>query len=313
MNEISEDNKACCPFCGFSRAGYNPPEGALQPEDFFENRYYVGRAYKNDPAGTSYIVLDTVMGRKSVLRLMSDGSKGSSAHRQKAEAGFRLYERREKFLSAYKKIAATEVSALPVIYTCNTTASTAYAVCEFISDITLPMFLEQTGGKTFEGAKKYLLSVIVALKLLHDNGIVHGQLTPDCIRKTDKTFVLCDIGAVSSSEKELLPEADIKAFLLIFISTMYGSPFMADASIINKGFLSKNELELPEEAIKYIFDVFNGGGDTEISAGKILEVFYHSSSIAVLRPKTVPAVSNQLLETVQKSGVPVTQLITSLV
>lgn len=314
MNEIPEESKNCCPYCGFCRADYQVNDGMLQPETIFENRYYIGRAYKTDPAGTSYTVFDTVMGRKAVLRRMSGGSEGASSSVQGVEPNFKLYERREKFLAAYRKLAAIEVSSLPLVYTCQTNNNTAYAVSEYISDITLPMFSEQTGGKTFEGAKKYLLSIIVALKLLHDNGIVHGQLTPECIRKTDKTLVLCDIGAVNSSEEDKIPSPaeDIKAFLLIFISMMYGSPVMADAGIINKSFLSKNELELPDDVIKYIFNVFNNSENTEITANKVLELFYHSSDIAVLRPRTVPSVPEYLIDTAQEAGVTVTQLLTSL-
>lgn len=315
MNEIPEESKECCPYCGFSRSGYTAGEKMLQPESVFENRYYIGRAYKSDPAGTSYIVLDMIMSRKAVLRRMTGGGEGVAAPEQGVEPNFKLYERREKFLSAYKKLASIDVSSLPVIYTCKSSGATAYAVAEYISEVTLPVFSEQTGGKTFEGAKKHLLPILVALKLLHDNGIVHGQLTPESIRKTDKTFVLCDIAAVNSADdgKNCTAEDDIKAFLLIFISMMYGSPVMAEKSIINDEFRSANELELPDEVMNYIYDVFNNGENTVISADKALEILYHSTDIAVLRPKAVPMVPQYLLDTANQAGVQVTQLLTSLV
>ncbi len=315
MNEIPEESKECCPYCGFSRSGYTAAEKMLQPESVFENRYYIGKAYRTDPAGTSYIALDTIMMRKIVIRRMSGGGEGETPSAQGVEPNFKLYERREKFLSSYKKAAAIDVSSLPVIYTCQASGATAYAASEYISEMTLPVFLEQTGGKTFEGAKKHLLPILVALKLLHDNGVVHGQLTPDCIRKTDKTFVLCDIAAVGSPEEEntCSPADDIKAFLLIFVSMMYGSPIMAKAEIINDEFRRKNELELPDEVMEYVYNVFNKTDDTEISADKILDVFYHSKDIAVLRPKAVPTVPQYLLDTAKDSGVTVSQLLTSLV
>lgn len=315
LNEIPEENKDQCPYCGFIRSSYLPDEGTLQPETWFENRYYIGKAYRTDAGGASYVVYDRMMGRKAVLRQLNAGNAGYGDGLAGVEPNFRLYERRERFLHTYRKLAGLEISSLPLVYTCKAQDRGAYAVSEYISETTLEAYIAQSGGKTFEGACHLMLPVIVALKLMHDRGICHGALEPRCIRKTDKTLVLCDAdGTVPPAGAENDPvKADIRAFLQIFVAMMYGSPQMAEPDMFTAEYSRQNELKLPDDVMHYLYDVFNHTPDIAVTADRVLEVFYHSGDVAVLPPRPVHTVPACFAEAAEQAGVTLSQVLTSLV
>ncbi len=302
MTEIPEQAKECCPYCTGSRSSYKSPEGMIEPESLFCGRYYMGRAYRSDSSGVSYIGYDTVMNRRvSVRQLVNFGDES-----------YRKYEHKEKFLYTYKTLARIDISSLPAVYTCNIRDNIVYAVSEYTGGRPLGAYISDTGNKSYEAAKSLLLPVIVALKLMHEKNICHGNVKLVNIRKTDKTTVLCEASGIGGASGEKTFADDIRDFLRCFVSVLAGSPVMADEQTIND-ILLNNGAELPDEALECIRLAFEDN-KTSVSADVILRAVYKCRDIAVGRkndePKAPPA---ELIKLAETSGVEIKSLTTSLV
>lgn len=302
MTEIPEETKECCPCCGAARSNYKPPEGLLRPESLLCGRYYIGRASRSDSSGVTYLAYDTVMSRRVSLRQLTDFGSDS----------YRKYDHKERFLYTYRTLAQIDVSSLPVVYTCNVQGEVVYAVSEYISEHTLGAYISDTGRKSYEAAKNLMLPIIVALKLMHEKGICHGNVRLVNIRRTDKTLVLCDAAGTAGASGEKSFSDDIRDFLRCFVSVLGGYPVMADEQTVNE-LLLKNEPGLPDEALECIRLAFENE-KTNITADIILRAVYKCTDIALGRKseeKKEPP--KELLELASRSGVAVTRLITSLV
>ena len=313
MNEIPEESKECCPFCGFVRSSYQPGDGLLAPEACMDQRYIIGRALRTDDSGTSYLAWDTVMDRRVIFRQLAVSAAQKPA--AQTEFDFKRYERRERFVITYQRLALLDVSSLPSVYTCRAQGEDAYAVWEYVSGMTLADFLLQAGPQPFETVKSQLLPIIVALKLMHDQHIFHGNLDAGCIYLTDKTLLLCDVtGIAGIASEEKAEKADALAFVRILVAMLFGKPSVEELP-------SGAELEqlirsrgVPEETTSYLCGVLKNDVAAAVTADQLLERVYQcSGGIAVGKPRTVPLPPQYLLDMAQAAGVTVTQLVTSLV
>ena len=324
MKELPEQYNECCPYCGYARRSYNCPKAWLKPGSYLNNRYYIGRAVGSDLCGLSYNAFDVVMKRRVVIRqLLLQNMIPADAAQIFDDSIFYNDPQAERFFYTYRQLADIEVSSLPKIYTYNRCGSVIYAVTKQVPELTLSTYIRNAGAKNFEGAKKLLLPLIIALKLMHDKGIFHGCLNMASVRKTDSGLILFDIPGASCIEESAAfnpAEAgtnpfvsDLKNFLLIFISVLYGVDKNVDPQIINRDMLSRSEPAMPEDVKAYIYSAFNGGNEMELTARGILDVIFKCGEIAVGQKKQVPNNPPQyLLESARESGVCVTKLITSL-
>ena len=78
---------------------------------------------------------------------------------------------------------------------------TAYFVMEYIEGTSFDLYLKQKGGKiSFQEAAKILVPIMDALEVVHSNGLVHRDVTPDNIYITNNGVVkLLDFGAARYS------------------------------------------------------------------------------------------------------------------
>lgn len=296
MQRIPQGTEECCPFCGFRKSSYAPDEGLLAPDTLFESRYHVGAAYLTDGTFTSYAAFDKIMKRRVVLRVFNGG-----------EPGYEHFKSRGRFLDTYKKLAEMGMVSFPVVYTCKSCEEGAYAVCEYVSDITLSHEISELGRLDFEGAKSLLLPVIVTLKLMHDERFVHGCVCAEAVRKKDKTMVLCD---ASGSAGNKFAADDVREFLRMFVAVMYGSAVPVPTEFIAGAFSARNELSLPQEALDCIAAAFESG--REITADIVLRRLYHCGDIALGIKKEPVRPPESIISYAVSEGVKVKGLLTSL-
>ena len=142
-----------------------------------------------------------------------------------------------------------------------------------------------------------LLPVLVALKLMHDRKICHGNVSLESIYRTEKNTVLCDaVGGTDST-------ADIRAFLMVFLSMLCGKTMNGAG-----GF---GGLTLPEEVQTCMQSAFCS--DSHTTADEILDTLYHCGEVAIAQPaNSIPAPPPFLLSLAEECGVKVTTLLTSL-
>ncbi len=295
----------------------------LKPGSYLNNRYYIGAAVEFDPYGVSYNAFDAVMKRRVVIRqLLLQNMVPTDPSKIFDDSVFYDSVQADRFFYTYRQLADMKVSSLPKIYTYSRYGNVIYAVTKQVPDLTLSAYIHNAGAKTFEGAKKLLLPLIIAIKLLHDRRIPHGQLNMTSIRKTDNGLILFDIPGAYNAEGTVAFDtagaadpfvSDLKNFLLIFISVLYGADKNVDPSIINRDMLSRSEPVLPDDVKNYIYSVFNSGNEVELTARRILDVIFKCGEIAVGQKQQIANTPPQyLLDSARDHGVSITKLITSL-
>ena len=307
MNEISEENKESCPFCGFSRSSYRAGDGLLLPESIFDERYYIGRAYNGDRYGISYLVYDTVMKRKAVLRqLFSSGAPWEGD----GEGDFSRHRLCQTFVESYQRLAGLKLSSLPKVYTCRPYEKWAYAVTGYVSSETLADKIAAGGAMDYEEAKSLMLPVLTALAVLHGHGLAHGSLTPRTIFMSERTPVVCDISGVALDRRT---EAyDIRHFLQIFLSVMCGSPEMIHMKSMPQSFFENNALGLPDDVLNVMSGIMQGT-DPHPDACAVLRVIYGTDRLAPQPPPPSPKPPpRELVDLAAQKSVAVTRLITSI-
>ena len=305
MRSIPHDTEMHCPYCGFNGKSYQAQEGLLKPATLFENRYHVGAAYlrekiftsgSSDTTFASYSAYDTIMRRRVVLRVFREKS-----------TGFEHYTRCGRFTDTFKRLALLGIASYPAVYTCKTFDGGAYAVCEYVSDTTFTHEIAQRGRTGFEEAKALLLPVIVTLKLMHDERLIHGCVCADAVRRRGKDITLCD---ASTAACEKTAADDVRDFLRLLVAVMYGSISPVPREFITGTFLARNENKLPDDALQCIRSAFDGG--MEVTSEEVLRSVYRCGSIELGMKKKVPSTPGWLIKYARVEGVKIKGLITSL-
>lgn len=187
MGCMSQKNgEQVCSVCGFDAATYAEP-GALPLRTLLAGRYLVGKATATGGEGFTYLGFDTVT--EAVVRIseyfpaglcsrQADGSVSINP-----EANYVYNEGIMHFIELNKKLGAlSDVSALYRMIDIFEINQTAYAISEFAPGITLKEFLIRNGGLlTWDQVRPLFLPLISALRTLHQNGIIHGGISPETL------------------------------------------------------------------------------------------------------------------------------------
>lgn len=264
----------------------------LSSNSVIDRRYVIRDTFNPDKNGVTYQVYDTVMGRPAKLRRLfslSDIHDPLSAYRQ--------YERRSRFLNTYRKLSELAVSSLPTVYTFRLEGMGAYAVYADVSAVTLSEYIACGGNRSYEEAKGLLMPVAVALKMLHDGGVCHGNVSAASVRMQGKTAVLCD-----ATGDALSAEEDMKQLLMVMLLVMYGQEFH-DVS-------QTGALPLPEELKKCLEKAFSE--ETHLTDDELLLTVFQCREIALGAAKAEMPPPKDILDLAQAYGTPVARLITSL-
>ena len=175
-------------------------------------RYAVRNVIRSDEYGEVCKAYDTVMLRTvRMTRLIAEDAP------QEVGRAYELYRRREQFLQAYRTLSSLRSSSLPLIYTIQQEGMGAFAVYENVCAPSLGEMLRTEKRVSFETAKERLLPVTAALKLMHDKGVSHGNVSKDSIVMTNTTAVLSDAVGIDADAAQ-----DIRALLSLMFRMMTG-------------------------------------------------------------------------------------------
>ena len=192
-----------CPHCGYEND--TPPKEAyhMVPGIMLNDRYIVGRVLGFGGFGVTYIGFDTVLERKVAIK---EYLPGEFATRIPGSTQVITYagERTEqfqsgltKFLDEAKMLAKVQVAnGVVQIFNSFMENETAYIVMEYLEGQTLSALLKEKEKLSVEEAKEILHPIILALKEIHELGIIHRDIAPDNIfLTTDGRVKLLDFGA----------------------------------------------------------------------------------------------------------------------
>ena len=192
-----------CPFCG-KDLNVELPSHHLKPGTILDNKIYVGAALGEGGFGITYIGRDLNLDIKvAVKEYYPNGYANrsntispnltSSISSEKQEL---FYKGRERFLQEARTLAKfAKEPGIVEVRSFFEENNTAYIVMEFLEGKDLKEFLKEKGTLTPEHTLRLLMPVIQALKKIHEQGLIHRDISPDNIRITDDGVKLLDFGA----------------------------------------------------------------------------------------------------------------------
>ncbi len=203
-NCFQEDyNGKKCLYCGYVDESEHM-YGALLPGIQLKSRYKIGRVLGAGGFGITYLAYDTQtklrcavkeyyplefsVRRKDEIRVMA-----LSVSKQKTyQHGIQKFVEEAEHLYFLKNIP--NIVDVRDFFREN---GTAYIVMDFLDGLTLEQELERVGGKIpYQKATDILLSAIQTLACVHQNGLIHRDISPENIFLTKKgKVVLIDFGA----------------------------------------------------------------------------------------------------------------------
>ena len=184
MNDTGKEQ--VCSICGFEKNTYNEPT-ALALRTVLAGRYVVGKVINTTGESINYLGFDTVT--ESVVKIAEYFPFGICTREKDGkiainkESSFVFNEGIIQFIELNKKLGTlSNISALYRIIDIFEVNKTAYTVSEYQPGISLKEFLIRNGGVlNWEQASPLFLPLITAFSQLHQNGIIHGGISPETL------------------------------------------------------------------------------------------------------------------------------------
>jgi len=211
MKEIEED-VIQCPYCGFSDEDYKLTGYSLPLNSILHERYVVGKVIGEGGFGITYIGFDNVLTVPvaikeyypygSVSRNTAAGETEVTVYAN-SRFGVDFTEGMQRILGEAQ--TAAKFRKLPGIVSVLDyfqENGTAYIIMEYIDGITLDKYSKENKLSPNELIAK-LTPVFVALSKLHEQGIIHRDISPDNIMvNSSGEMVLLDFGAARMFSNE---------------------------------------------------------------------------------------------------------------
>ena len=205
--ELIDDDVKTCPYCGYVEG--TPSEEAIHmdPGSVVAGRYTIGKALGYGGFGVTYIGWDSNLERRVAIKeyLPSDFSTRmpgrteisvfNGVKKNQFDAGLNRFFDEAKKLSKFQN-----EDGIVKIFDCIEENETAYIIMEFLDGETLADRLERDGMIEESEAISLLFPVMKSLDIIHKEGIIHRDISPDNVFLTkDGKVRLIDFGAAKSA------------------------------------------------------------------------------------------------------------------
>lgn len=176
--------QVCCA-CGYDRANKNDVD-KLPVYFLLADRYSVGAVLAVNVECITYMGYDLLENKAVNIReyFPADASDRNSNKTVMIKSGkeFVFNEGLMNFMEINNKLIASELPSLFDTYAVFEENGTVYSISAPIAGITLKSFLERNGGSLkWEQARPLFLPLIDTVKGLHEEGIIHGGISPESI------------------------------------------------------------------------------------------------------------------------------------
>ena len=192
-----------CTVCG-KRKAVTVPAHHLLPGTILNGKFYVGAALGEGGFGITYIGRDIKLDMKVAIKefypngYVNRSNNISSQVNDSVTEGRRdFFEKgRERFLKEAQILA--KFSGEPGVVDVRDffeENNTAYIVMEFLDGTDLKTYLKKNGTLTPEHTVELLMPVMNSLKKVHEQGLIHRDISPDNIMIVGDKVKLLDFGA----------------------------------------------------------------------------------------------------------------------
>ena len=195
-----------CPHCGFDERNYQIAPYVLPPFTVLNVKYFIGKMLGAGGFGITYIAMDMALERiVAIKEYFVQGSMYRSNTQSinvtvsnNSLSQEKIYSiNREKFEAEAKTLAKLEhLPGIVRVYDYFNENGTSYMALEFLSGVTLQKYVKQKGGRLqIEEVLEKLEPVMRSLELLHENKILHRDISPDNIMVSEEgKLTLFDFG-----------------------------------------------------------------------------------------------------------------------
>ena len=206
MNEWGHPDQPC-PVCGFVQKKYEKPPRWLPLKHVLNGKYMIGKVIGEGGFGITYIGWDLNLQVRVAIKeyfpvgLATRETGKGNGHTITALPGVRQENYRqglEKFMTEAKNLSKFyNLKGIVAVKDFFFENDTAYMVMEYVDGITLGKYLKDHGGQLGEQEVLQLFHpVMESLKIVHQSGIIHRDISPDNIMMTkDGQMKLIDFGA----------------------------------------------------------------------------------------------------------------------
>ena len=208
MTPVSENES--CPVCGLTAGTYIPSPHHLPPGTVLMERYLVGRVLGEGGFGITYIGCDLRLELKVAIKEyypVDRATRNASASLEVTNfigPSAKSFERgKHKFLSEAQVMARLDKQNVIVsvrdFFEVN---NTAYIVMEYIEGITFHELVEKKGGRIPpEELFPMIEPLFHALSIIHENGLIHRDISPDNLMLENGRIRLLDFGCAREAAR----------------------------------------------------------------------------------------------------------------
>ena len=199
-----------CAVCGLTAGTYIPSPHHLPPGTILMNRYLVGRVLGEGGFGITYIGCDLRLELKVAIKEyypVDRATRNASASLEVTNfigPSAKSFERgKQKFLGEAQVMARMDKQQVIVsvrdFFEIN---NTAYIVMEYIEGITFRELVEKKGGKISEEELFPMIEPLFhALSMMHENGLIHRDISPDNLMLENGEIRLLDFGCAREASR----------------------------------------------------------------------------------------------------------------
>lgn len=201
---INKGNAAVCPECGWREGRLPASNQHLPPGTLLSDRYCIGKVLGQGGFGITYLGMDTYLDLKLAIKeyfprelvIRETGRSQVSIHSDTFQEQYNYAL--EKFLLEARTLARFEghpnIISVRDFFKAN---GTAYLAMPYLSGMTLKEYLElKDMALSFAEVLGILMPVLDALRVIHGEGVLHRDISPDNIFITSKgRVILIDFGA----------------------------------------------------------------------------------------------------------------------
>lgn len=199
-----------CSVCGLTSGTYIPSPHHLPPGTVLMNRYLVGRVLGEGGFGITYIGCDLRLELKVAIKEyypVDRATRNASASLEVTNfigPSAKSFERgKQKFLGEAQVMARLDKQQVIVsvrdFFEIN---NTAYIVMEYIEGITFRELVEKKGGKIpAEELFPMVEPLFHALSIIHENGLIHRDISPDNLMLENGKIRLLDFGCAREASR----------------------------------------------------------------------------------------------------------------
>jgi len=194
-----------CPHCGYDNSKEAVPEYQLPLHTILGGKYMLGKVLGEGGFGITYIAYDLNMNIVMAVKeyypnglVTRSTTESMTIRTYGGEPGEYFKKGRERFVDEAKRLARfRDLPGIVAVTDFLIENGTAYIVMEFVEGQTLKSYLEQMGGRLPpEQVFDMMAPVFGSLAQIHENGIIHRDISPDNIMiSPDGSVKLLDFGA----------------------------------------------------------------------------------------------------------------------